>query len=780
MKFLFFTLFIFFSISLYANSDIDGHCQAKLRIMDFKSLDIQNCKMAQALVNTPEVIEYQREKIYRKLSINLAKQVEQNIEELATLDQFYSIKQQDLMMDSAEVKKECRIDHIKTLESKCGGSKLNILKSAFNTKGTSLYTYLAGKFTSVRGKSASNQCPVQDSAAVFKLESQLDNKSALKFINFIKNDKDSSIRQYAEWIDQYPQFKLIEKNGDKNFKDLFKSYLRNFSGNPKDATEYITKFFFKNENQKILANGLASQCKKITQNVESFLCNGLDQLGSLDPKASDELFALDLKVNLENNWDLPDVSSPEGKTFYAAYGFQCIARDNLKKHLPPITNSVDQWYNNFNENTRPIKANQKVDNAKSEFCSTYNCSSKELTDLPSCKNGGPISSVDLRIKYKCPDSAECSVDALKYISFIEATEKERPAFLKLVGNSASDNSDNALSGQNKNTPYSTFAENFLGVEGTLIAEGKKVTPLTIAEKSNEFKERKLDPTPPLRDAKNDNKSSMLTSLLPSNDAKSILGEQVADNSIKASVPTRFDQIASNDDNFQSIKKIKPSKTTSMIDKDLNNGSASTNFERDAEIKRLRADLESVTKSIKGSESEKLAAVTDSNARFSPNTLGGTTKIDSFKGLNNSEKDRVDQYQKNLNSWDSRLNNWQNDIVDRNNRSLASSFETNIAKHAENEGSVRTKSDTLVQLSALDKEKGKQAKGVGAASASGGIDSLEAIVSSDDLVNLKLESLKKLGINSKSDFIIKIRYQQKYYNVSVKTFSYKGKDVLVPL
>ncbi|MBC7539130.1 MAG: hypothetical protein H7281_09930, partial [Bacteriovorax sp.] len=47
-------------------------------------------------------------------------------------------------------------------------------------------------------------------------------------------------------------------------------------------------------------------------------------------------------------------------------------------------------------------------------------------------------------------------------------------------------------------------------------------------------------------------------------------------------------------------------------------------------------------------------------------------------------------------------------------------------------------------------------------------------------NLKLESLKKLGINSKSDFIIKIRYQQKYYNVSVKTFSYKGKDVLVPL
>ncbi|MBC7429932.1 MAG: hypothetical protein H7336_15060, partial [Bacteriovorax sp.] len=808
MKLAFFIFLI--SLTNYAATENQvKECHAKIQISNaIEKLNVPNCGFAQGLAKNLEVQDYHRNKIYDKLSEKLALQIEQSLEENALLAQYYTSNNQELLPSGdSKVKKHCRLDIAGEIET-CHGKntqndpsfkfRLNLLKSKLKNNMTagcskkvlSLQEILGTKVRHIIGAQEKdnsqcgvekNSCPIQGASGAFTLAAQLDDVSSKEFIDLIQNTNTLPAR-IENFFNAYPQFKLI-KNAKGNLKYNFINYLKGFKSNQGTAKEYINQFIFNIPgNQKQLTDTLATQCEDLNNNMETFLC-GKDlegsQLASLDSTASINLFGLN--PNLLDA-DIFDDAPGDRENFYAAYGFQCLAKTQKEKGIKlNRENSIDAWFNNFTKNTRPQSiSNDDVEASNNKFCSIYKCEGENVKSSIACKNGGPITSDGLKKIFDC-EHKFCRTDILKYISYMEGLKNIENIQSGIASNADASNNLSSVSSLESKPRYSAFLENYLGVNGTLLAEGKKITPLAIAEKSNEFKERQLDPTPSAREAKNDTKPSMLTSLLPANYGKSILGEQVVDNSIKVTAPTRFDQTASNDDYFQYPKKTKTSRNAPTVDKESNNGLPSANYERDAEIKRLRADLESVTKSIKGSESEKLAAVTDNNARFSPNTMGGTNKIDSFKGLNNSEKERVDQYQKNLNSWDSHLNKWQNDIADRDSRSPTNNSETNNARRVESEISVRSsKSDAQLQLTAADKEKGKLAKSGASVSTSGGIDSPEAIVSSDDLANLKLESLKKLGINSKSDFIIKIRYQQKYYNVSVKTFSYKGKDVLVPL
>ena len=766
---------LFYSFSIYASPNMDGACSAKLKIFELSKLEMQNCKLAGALVeNAPEIKEYQKNQIYEKLSKKLATQLEQNLEDIALIDQFYSSNKQDLTMGSDKLKNSCKVDHIKNIESKCGGKKLELLKKHFPTKGGNLVEQIINKFSSVRNIGASNAsktCPLDKSSGAFVLSSQLSNEAALNIISKIKTGSTEG----NLYFNQFPQLKLIEKSGPKILKK-FKDYISSFNGKPEEAKAYLSQFLFNNENKPELAQGLASQCESINRNVETFLCNDLEQVGSLDPTTSNALFSLEPKTKLEDMFDIPNIKTNEGSTFYAAYAFQCLAqRDQNKASMPKAELSVDSWYKNFTTNIRPANKTADLNTDVTNFCSLYTCSDPASKSTSSCKTKGHLNFEDFKKMNDCSNlKAKCSEQNASIYAYLETMKfEEEYQQLQYPENKLSSTDTSA-------SRMSTFSQNFLGVEGTLFVEGKKITTAAIAERSQEFVERKLDPTPITHEIKPLDKTP---TLIANNSTIAGLGERQTIEAQNTVIPTtaRIDQFASND----SLSAL-PSKKTITIKNTPSKDSVSpaVDFDKETEIKKLRADLESVTNSIKGNNSEKLATVTDNNSRYSSASLGGTSKSEPLKGLNTSEKDRLEQYQKNLNAWENRLQNWQADLSN-NGRSTASSIETPQAKKPESLESVANrslKSDSSLLLSAGGSvsDKGKNAKGNASVANGSGNETPEAIVNSEDLAELKIETLKKMGINSKSAFIMKIRYQNKMYNVPVKTLLYKGKDILVPL
>ena len=188
--------------------------------------------------------------------------------------------------------------------------------------------------------------------------------------------------------------------------------------------------------------------------------------------------------------------------------------------------------------------------------------------------------------------------------------------------------------------------------------------------------------------------------------------------------------------------------------------------------------------MKGTENDKLNTAIDHNSKYSPPSYGGSSKSSPYQGLNNSEKDRLDQYQKNLNAWENRLQNWQNNLAMGDTaRSPAAATSDAIAKRNDSsEAAMKSaRGESAIQLTSGDKgEKGKSGKASGTNPNGTSADAPEAVLSSDELANLKPEALKKLGINFKSSFLMKIRYKEKFYEIPVKSFSYRGKDILVPL
>jgi hypothetical protein len=773
------------SISTYANTD--GNCAARIKIMEFSKIEMQDCKLAAALVNNPEIREYQKNKIYEKLSKKLAQQVEQNMEEMALLDQFFSFNDKDLLLDK-NVEKNCKLTHVKNIEKSCGGKKLSLLKKDFGIAGASFAEQLANKYASVRNigeKSRQRSCPLHGSSGDFTLASQIDTKSAFLLIQATR--KESGEKDTKPFYDEYPQFKLIEK-GDARLKNKFKEYLMKFAGSPLEAKKYVTDFLINEDNKGSIALGLAQQCKKITSNLETFLCSDLDQIGSLEKEASEGLFNLTPKMSLEDMFDVPHVGTEVGDTFMTAYGFQCLAQSQAKKPNP--SENIDDWYKNFTANIRKAKTSNETSDASGNFCNLYNCQGA----INLCKSGNHLKSDDMAAYYNCPFGDKCTKDISKYFTYLQVLEKEtskKQSLNEIAGNSSQ--KENQVNGKVPVEHYSRFTENLLGVEGTLLTEGKKITPASIAERSLEFAEKKLDTTMPVRDIKIAEKSTQ-----PQQETIRTVGEQPmqAATSLAPTMGTsKFEQYASNENFSDSAAKIpaKSSKDSALNKRDTNStyspsfgGNSAAENERDTEMKKIRSELEAVTKSLKGSEAEKLAAVTDSNAKYTAPALAGNKSDTS--GLNAAERDRLEAYQRSLNAWENRLKNWQTEIatnsVNHDNRSPAANDANAAGKKTDNysgdSAGRGSHNDSGLTLSSGEKDKSKSSKGPTANVNALSAEAPEALISSEELADMKVDSLKKIGINFKSSFIMKIRHQNKIYDVAVKSFAYKGKDILVPL
>lgn len=797
MKVLFILLFPF---SLLADEFIP--CSAKIEIMNFSQLGLKNCDLAGAMVDSLGLREFHQKKIHDILATKLATQVEQNMEEMALLDQFYSFNDSEIPSNS-EVKRECRLDLLNDSAKKCGGEKLELLRSKLSSKGATLFEQLTNKFANVLNvgaKSRQKSCPLQDTSNDFILSGQIDYFNAINIIRETKLEGMNKANTQA-YYNQFPQLKLIAKSNSET-KSAFQHYLLQFKGKPEEAQKYISTFFTDPKNAPVLSKGIADQCALINKNVSTFLCKDLEQLGSLNPSVSTKLFSgLEPKTNFKDMEDIvPQADTPEGELFFSAYGFQCQAQKQTPLKISQSEN-IDQWYSDFTKNIRPDEVTgNESGNANVPFCKIYTCSDSLVDNINHCPNGKHPTSMQISDQYNCPIGKTCTNQISQFVAYLAILDKEE-ARTSLLASSQSSQDSGQSNLQPRPDPqgrYSSFTANLLGVEGIQIAEGKtplSSTSLALTPRSKES----FDKT---------EKASAVAATVPkaapekaaqSKDQAQAQAQQAQSQTVNSPhelSSSAFTQDQNTHTNESFVSKVAPKASaspkaaTTRASGAIGQYSDSSN---ESAIRKLRDELEAVTGSLKGNGAEKVAAIADNNARFSPASLGGVTKGNELAGLNNAERERLDQYQRNLNSWESRLRNWQSDLATREVRTPAGTTSQAAAANKSPEGSDPSSrsakgttgsgsSEAALQLTASEGDKGKNtgAKTSAAVGSGTSADSPEAVVTSDELSKLKIDNLKKLGINYKSAFIMKIKYQQKFYDVPVKAFTYKGKDILIPL
>ncbi len=784
-----------------ALSDEHIPCSARIEIMNFSQLGLKNCDLAGGMVDSLGIREFHQKKVHDILATELANQVEQNMEEMALLDQFYSYNDSEIPF-SNDVKRDCRLELLNDSAKKCGGEKLELLRSKLSSKGANLFEQLTNKFASVLNVgsvSRQRSCPLQGASNDFILSGQIDYYTANKIIRETKLEGISKTNTQA-YYDQLPQLKLIAKSTPET-KNSFQNYLIQFNGKPEEAQKYIAAFFTNKKNAPALSKGLANQCALITKNVKTFLCKDLKQLGSLDPSVSTKIFdGLEPRTNFDEMESIPSADTSKGELFFSAYGFQCLAQKQTPMQLSQSEN-IDQWYLDFTKNIRP---DQKTGNESvllnATFCKLYTCSDSLNDKTNHCANGKHPTSKQIGDQYNCPTGKTCTDEISKFVAYLDILDKEDAQNTLLASShSPQDSSSSAL--QSRSGPqgrYSSFTANLLGVEGIHVVEGKtplSSTSLALTPRSKESSDKA-------------EKSSVVAATVPkaapekaahSKDQTQAQAQQPQSqtaNSPHELSSSAFpqDQNTPSNESFASKAAPRASSTPRPVPARASGAIGQySDSSNESAIRKLRDELEAVTGSLKGNGAEKVAAIADNNARFSPASLGGVTKGNELAGLNNAERERLDQYQRNLNSWESRLRNWQSDLATREVRTPAGTTSQAAAATKSPEGSDPSSrsakgttgsgsSEAALQLTASEGDKGKNtgAKTSAAVGSGTSADSPEAVVTSDELSKLKIDNLKKLGINYKSAFIMKIKYQQKFYDVPVKAFTYKGKDILIPL
>ncbi|MBC7428304.1 MAG: hypothetical protein H7336_06815, partial [Bacteriovorax sp.] len=480
----------FFSLKVYSQDSIvpcfnpDGG----LGTMGLASF---NCPLAKTVANEPKIKDAHENKILEKLADKLALKATQRLEEIALLDQYFSQNNKDLMMNSIEVEKKCKLETIST--PRCGPKtnqdnykkKLEMLLGRFpesKDRKNTLYSRMRTKFSEMRGAQVNdNKCPISGTSGFFFISSQLTESDAVNFIDSLKGSRQTEVGNLYE---SFPQLKMLKnsiKNGPNGEKILaeFEHHLKTYDDKG-PAKDYINSFLFTNANQEEMAKGLAFQCSAITDNINEFLCDDLDSFGMPDKFASKYFTGpgSEIDIAISNGLSCDTKKSNNG---------QLIEDDDkLTKGK-----SIFSLQKKFLDDSRPVKDDLIAKRNAGQFCDIYLCKSEASKNLKSCTSGGPVSSTDLLNSYCLdPKGASCNNKYLSYISYLASLEKDKKEIYEPNQSIASGSKDTIA----KAKSYSSFYQNFLGVEGTLLAEGKAITPITMAEKKAEFVEKKLDPT----------------------------------------------------------------------------------------------------------------------------------------------------------------------------------------------------------------------------------------------------------------------------------------------
>jgi hypothetical protein len=801
---LFIFLFLFlFSLQLLAE-ETKVPCLKKDGTIGFNIFQDFNCPLMKKVVADPDIKKAHQNKINNKLAERLSFKIERKMEELSTIDKYFNKLELDFTK-SDSVKKSCSLTAIST-PSCLGNEKVfnqnnyNLLLSKMNSEGSSIGEKMFNAFSKSRGiDHASNKtCPLQAPSGFYSLDGLFDDVT-LKTLTKSLQTKNGGKGQMA-YLDvaynKYPQLALINKaDSSGTFKKKFEEYVLKNTGNS-NSKAYILGFFAEKSNQEMLSNGLENSCTDLRKNIEQFVCNSNE-----DVMASEET----ANYLFEGDADIEDTVS-------VSNAYLCDVKDEvtLKK--------LDKAGDSFKLFTANVVAQLPVGNEKkattpvNNFCEIYTCKLDALKETPSCKTGGPISAKDLKDAYKCSDDGEetgtCRVNILQALSYLQSIDtveidKQNLAHAKSLGLPTSNTQEESKQTTKKDAKYSSFLQNFLGVEGTLRAEGKAITPHNVAEKAREFEEKKIDTIPQTnREAiLASNEGNKVFKMLAQQKQEANQAQSQNQNS-QTYVPANLSAAAESEGQRQaiianSISKFSKSETATAKKDDLQ---VAKDRDRLNEFSRMKSELESVIKGMKGSEEEKLATIADNN--FSLGAKKAAVN-DNLKNLSREERERLDEYRASLGNWESKLRSRETDLLERELGSSRSISSDNTDSREERNNNSSSHSDS--QVSGQHNVAGggqnpqalKLAKGLGgSAGATGEKDGKDnssekgqggavendvaAIVSAENLATLERGGLKKLGLGYKDSFTIKVKLQERIYDVPVKTFTHNGKTMFVPI
>lgn len=773
-----------------------------------------DCALQKNLASDESVQNEHRKKVYDKLADRLAVQIKQNSEDISLLTSFFNSNGQDLMMNSSEIAQSCRLDSIKKIET-CNGKKtgafqdvkLAMLKSKLpknsNTpfKGDqSLFGIMAGKFYSDLGmkeKGNELQCPLEGQAGNIMIKAQLDEASAKNIIERLSVSSDT-----RTLLESYPQLKIIKNADDKELFNKFISFVKNKPAN-KSAKNYIASFFFDPEYQKKLAPTLARQCSTMNENINRFLCSDITELGSLDDTASKNLFnKLNTTESMEDQYEVDFNDS----SVLTAYGMQCIAKENRMKN-PNIEKdknfqSIDQWYANFTNNTRAEDSGEIATGRVQAFCSMYTCTDPAAKKEKSCQKGGPLTSADFSHSFGCdlkPLGDKCLEDKLKSIAYMQGLEKLKQDSKDQLATSKSSTSSSSVSssgdssneaGQDKvvSGKLPNFAENYLGVEGSLKALGKPVTAYEISEKKQEFTENKLASNEPIYSTP----AAIKTETPKQQKAQVMASMPDTSNTQPTFTPTAMTQTTAVRPTFAS--PAANTETAAIAAKPT--AQKLSVAETSSESSRLREEMEKMIADIKSTK-EEITGVQNNLANPS-NSLGKSSG--SYAGatpvINRAEHERLRRLEQSLNEKSDRLEEYRKELDNRNFAQSGFGSEGGSGRSPGSSGASHGGSggggggmnaaDSSGSGNSLKLTSTTNAKGDGKASGSNysaaliqsGVES--STITVDELSNLSPENLKKLGIDSSLPFTLKVTFDGQTYQVPVKSFIFKGAKILGPI
>lgn len=796
----------FYTLASAIADDAKIPCLKKNGGIGLNSLSAFDCNLTKAVSNDPKVKNAFEDKVNDKLADKLATKASQRLEEIVIMDRYFDQIGLDLGMDSKEVERKCRLDVIAS--PKCGGgsdeksyaTKLAHLLNKFPTtslaKGQkdNLLERMRSKMGELRGAKQKkvNSCPASGTTGHFFLDSQFSQSAAVDFISSLQATGGTAIAakfRIEKFYETYPQFKMLKDAGNLGPEGAallkkFEQQMRGYQAKDGSQKVFIDKFFDSKDTQQQFAKVLANKCETIAKNIEEYLCNDLDHLAMNDEFAS-EFF--------KGEGEETEVNRTIAK------GFSCGLKnaegeDEGDNAVFTKGETVASWDEKFLEDTRSIPTTNDIAIIVDNFCHLYDCSNPQVKSLNSCKNGGPLRSEDLlKLCQESDDITSCDQQIQKQITFLKSLEKDEEVVKYAKGSSES--YLNGDSGRSKG--FSSFYQNFVGVEGTLLAEGKKITPMTVAEKTAEFVEKKIDPGVISLSASSQtaqNKMAMKQEgQTDVNNAQMMMRNDERFNSFVSSNPN-----SSNEDFRRSLvhNNMKGGGDT-VSAKAKKSDASSVDSDRTEEMKKLRAELADAINSVKGTDDQKLATVSENN-RMMLAPKGASAETSRPVNLTQAEQNRLDQYRDNLNAWESRLRGWQNQLTDReiSGRGISGTGSSSNAvdprrnaagddfgsSSAGNDYGSSAAAGRLSKSSAGSTGANANAKAEAEAARAPGAEAVDGdqVMNSENLAFLKKESLKNYGITPADSFIIKVRHQDKIYDIPVKTFSYNGKSMFVPL
>lgn len=763
---------VMFHTSLILAETNQAPCLTKDGSLGLNTLEKYDCNLVQEIIKDPKVKSEFTQEIQKKLAQKLSKKVSESLEEIGLLDAYFDSLGLDLSHNSSEVQKNCQLKEMarpKCAIDEVAKKKMAVLSSFFPTMKkekiigkvqSSLLGGMIAKSSEVRGSGNSkniNECPGESQAGKFFIEAQFSNVDAKELITGLKSGKGRQIRRTYEL---YPQLKMISEI--PQLLSTFEKEMMEFIPGNLSEKEYVDQFIKRPETQMQLAKKLADKCEAIATNIDDFICKEPVHLATTE---ADRKALLGTKEDLLNK--------------EIARGYSCSVTD--EKELVK-EQTIGAWFASFSKDLRDEVKSDEVALFAGPFCNLFSCKDEQVKKLPSCKTGGPIKGQELHDLLCLAKSDNCTSKIQKYISYLKLIEKDAEISLNqgsLASSTPGNNSPGAKS--DKASGYSSFYQNFLGVEGTLLAEGKVLTPSAIENKRAEFQEKKIGSGANTHlTEKVESKANPNVILAPGRDNESTSTQALA------RTPSGQDSFVTSSNNqvrktpFQASMPRKVERSSDYNQSSLGGSSQSSN-----DIKELQAELAKVVKGLNGSDEQNLRTVSQNNqVVVSSATKSNGASIVS--DMTRAERERLERYRQSLGAWENRLQNWSSDLRQREVQGFNGTKidETPKEVGANNIGkgvSVGNKASSILSASNGNGKGAKLAEGGNEQAADKFLaDDGSIILNSENLSSFGRETLSKIGIFSQESFILNVRHENRIYAIPVQSFKHKGKSIFVPL